>query len=90
MAAIAVRAPELALTTDETKVLAGAITDVAKHYPHNIDAKMIAWSNLMMVALGLYGSRAFAIYTRVKSTSEKEKTPPASNVVAHPFNTVAG
>lgn len=64
MGAAILHVDELALDAEEAKKLADAIREVAKHYPMGIDPKKIAVANLAIVATGIYGTRAVAIYKR--------------------------
>lgn len=74
MAAAAFQTPELALSPDESKAMAAAVAEVSSHYNHAINPKLMAWVNLLMVAGGVYGTRALAIRARLK-TQEKAKGP---------------
>lgn len=84
-------APELALTEDESKKMAKAAADVAKHYNFNATEKQMAWINLTLCCGSIYGSKFFAYSARSKSdVKEKNKTKangaaaPQSNNVAAP------
>ncbi len=81
MGAAMLSAPELELDEKESRDLANAIRDVQEHYSVSISPKAEAWANLAVVAVGLYGTRAVAIASRVsgeraerrkKKTEEKE------------------
>lgn len=55
---------ELELSADDSRQLSRAIRECLKHYQFNIDPKKVALGNLLMVAGGIYGPRAVAIYKR--------------------------
>lgn len=77
--AVSTKTPELALEPDESKPLAQAVAEVAKHYDiPGLDAKTVAWMGLIMVAGKIYVPRAVLISQRLEQ-ERKEKKP--SNVV---------
>lgn len=91
MGAAFMNTPELMLDASEAQSLAIAIGAVQAHYPVNIDPKAIAWTNLIMVAGAIYGTRAVAIYARKKMEKENSahvigptETPRGNN--GAPFN----
>lgn len=81
MAAAFTRVDELALEKDESKMLADAIGEVAKHYPMTIDPKTLAWVNLATCAGMIYGPRVF-LYNKRVSNERKKQAPidPAQTV----------
>lgn len=71
MLASAVKAPELAISTEEAKMLSTAVGEVSKHYNFGIDEKTQAWVNLVMVAGGIYVPR---IIMMVKPKKKPQST----------------
>ena len=59
--------PELALDPDEAKLMADAAAQVAAHYNHVMNPKVLAWANLAMVCGGVYGTRYAAVRMRLKA-----------------------
>jgi len=55
---------ELELDTDESKLLADAVAEVASHYNYKVDPKTIAWMGLIGVAGSIYGPRVGAYSLR--------------------------
>jgi hypothetical protein len=91
MLAALTREPRLALDPSECKALAMGIADVAQHYPHSVmDPKTVAWGNLAVIAMGTYGTRAFAIMNdRKKEQKQRQSTQqqaPAANVFGFPLS----
>lgn len=73
------KTPELALDSDESKPLAVAVSEVAKHYDiPGLDAKTVAWMGLIMVAGKIYVPRVMLVQQRLER--EKQERKP-SNVV---------
>lgn len=72
MLAAATQVPELAINTDEANQLAKAVANVQQYYPMHINPKTLAWSNLLMVAGSVYGSRAVAIWANMKAQENKQ------------------
>lgn len=59
------------LDKDEAKKLSEAIVSVQAHYPMAINAKTLAWVNLGMIGMAVYGPRVFYIVkSRQKVTNE--------------------
>lgn len=80
--AAATRTPELVLEADESKPLAVAVAELAKHYDlPGLDAKTTAWVGLIMVCGQVYVPRAVMIKQRLDAEA-KERKP--SNVVQLP------
>lgn len=77
MCAMILKAPELMLAETEASALATAIADVARYYPTNFDGRAVAWANLAMVAGGLYGTRALAIYARHNMPPNQPRQAPS-------------
>lgn len=83
---------ELELSADDSRQLSRAIKECLRHYQFNIDPKKMALGNLLMVAGGIYGPRAVAIYRRgmdSKPTPKVEaiketRTGTTGNVKANP------
>lgn len=67
MAAAATQTPELKLDSDEAQGMAKAIAEVARHYPTKVDPKTLAWVNLIMALMVVYGPRIYLIRERHKS-----------------------
>jgi len=57
---------ELALDQSEADAYADAIRELAKHYPTNVNPKILAWLNFGAVVGGIYGSRFYAYRERLK------------------------
>jgi len=66
---------ELELSDDEARKLTRAVREVGKHYNFSVDPKKVAIGQLMMVAGGIYGPRAVAIYNQ-KVASPRPVTAP--------------
>jgi uncharacterized protein (DUF2236 family) len=58
--------PELAITEDEGKALAGAIAELQQHYNAVLDPKTQAWVNLAIVAGTVYVPRVGMARMRMK------------------------
>lgn len=74
MAAKALKLDELKLDSEESKVLAGAIQNVASHYDYIPDAKVVAWVGLIGTVGAIYGPRIVAIKVR-KATAKRGGKP---------------
>lgn len=89
MGAVLIATPELELDEREAKDLASAIRDVQEHYSVSISPKTEAWANLIVVAVGLYGTRAVAVAARRaqerKEKREAEKAKKREADTAPPF-----
>lgn len=68
--------PEWQLDKSEARMLAEASASVAAHYDVSASAKTIAWTNLIMVAGTVYGTRIIAI--RARNKKDKPPRSPAS------------
>jgi hypothetical protein len=67
MGAAVVKAPEFALTEEESKQLAAAITRVTDLYDVPLlDEKSRAWLNLGIVGVQIYGTRGAAVILESK------------------------
>ncbi len=67
------------LEPDESKPLAQAVSELAKHYDiPGLDAKAMAWAGLIMVAGKVYVPRAVLIKQRI---DENKKSRKPNNVV---------
>lgn len=86
MLAVATGIEELSLAKEEANTLAKAVANVQQYYPMHISAKAMAWSNLVMVAGSVYGSRIVAVVVRKETTPPENKTSNAPN--RSPFNPV--
>lgn len=78
MAALAFKCPELALDAEEGRALGVAWANVAKHYPAVIDEKQLAWFNLSVCLVGVYGTRFVAISVRRKKSRAGGNQPQAA------------
>jgi hypothetical protein len=86
MAAIT-HTPEIALSVEESKALSLGIANVAKHYPATVvNEKTLAWMNLGMLVMGVYGTRAVAISNNRKRKKRAAAEQAAGNVT--PFQPV--
>lgn len=75
--AAGLKTPEIALSKVEAETLAKATAEVAKHYPHAIDPKTIAWVNLA-TCMGLtYGPRVYMIRQRLDNEKRERRKGPA-------------
>lgn len=77
--AVATKIDQLALQQEEAKTLAVAVANVQKFYPMHISAKAFAWTNLVMVAGSVYGSRAVSIWADMKAAENARDNPPVNN-----------
>jgi len=75
MAAAFFQTPELVLAPAEAKALADATSAVAAHYDALLDPKTAAWCNLMLVAGGIYGTRAMAVWSKNKAAAAARPGP---------------
>lgn len=75
MAAAFLKSPELALEKTEADALAGAISEVEKHYSISLSPEARAWLGLATVGAMVYGPRAYSIIERRKR--EKRSGQPA-------------
>jgi hypothetical protein len=73
IAATVTRTPELVLDGTEAEAMAKSIAEVAKHYPTNIDPKLMAWVNLSATSAMIYGPRLWLI--RDRKDKERRPTP---------------
>lgn len=71
MAAIKFEEPELALSPEEANSIATAVVEVQKHYPLDIDPKMVAWGQLAMALAMVYGPKAYNIYSKKKGAEKQ-------------------
>ena len=91
MGALMLKIPELAISEQESAMMAQGIANVAKHYPDTaISEKTLAWSNLLMVMAGVYGTRAVAISNnrkreKVQAARAQAAQQAADNIT--PFTT---
>jgi hypothetical protein len=75
--------PEVALDESEAKAQADAYRELAKYYNFYIDPKKMAMIQLVSVLGKHYGTRAVAIYQRLKMEG-KEKTSKAVPITTQP------
>lgn len=75
MLASATHTPELELDakSGEHDKLGKAITDVAAQYGHQVNPKVAAWMNLMIVSGAIYGTRYAAISMRMKMGRDMQR-----------------
>jgi hypothetical protein len=89
MGAAILNVPELALDPKEAHSLAEAVSNVAQFYDIPADPKTVAWINLGMCGMTIYGTRALAYSNRLKMEARgKLAAPPAPQ--ARPAPTGAG
>ena len=82
--AFAFKTPEIALEDDESKPLAEAIAEVAKHYDIPVIApETVAWISLAVTAGRIYGPKAMLIRERIRA--EKAQRVGKGEVVHFPF-----
>lgn len=84
MLAAITKIPELKIEQAESKQLAEAAANVARHYNVQASAKAIDISNLVMVCIMLYGSRIYAINARMKSERAQRAEPRPTNPANNP------
>lgn len=77
LAAIA-RTPELMIAEEDAKALGNAIVKVCEFEGVGVNPRVMAWTNLAIIATGIYGPRAIAIY--VKSQRRGAQSPSANGV----------
>ena len=83
MGAVLLKAPGLAITEDEAKMLASAAARVSEQYDVPLlDEKTRAWLNLAMAATQVYGTRIVAVVVE-----KKKKAPAPPPMVLTPFRT---
>lgn len=91
MGSMFIKVPEMALSEEESKQLADAVTRVSELYDMPLmDDKTLAWVNLAMVASSVYGPRAVAVIA-IGRTKKRVPQPQRVNggVVEMPTNQVA-
>lgn len=76
MLAALTKTQEMELAPDEAMNLAQAIANVSRHYDVQLAAKTIDWTNLLMAAATVYGTRLMAMRMRV--AAERKARPPKS------------
>lgn len=86
--------PELALDPKEAHSLAEAVSNVAQFYDIPADPKTVAWINLGMCGMTIYGTRALAYSNRLKLESRGKlaappNAPPAPQARPAPTGAVA-
>jgi hypothetical protein len=90
MLAAVTKVPELACEHAESKALAEAVAEVAKHYPNQlIDPVMMAWFNLALVGGTFYGSRAIVARERMRAENAEKRgrgSAVGGNVVPLPID----
>lgn len=67
------RVSELEMDKEEAKKLADAAAKVARHYDLAATAKQLDWTNLIMTAGAIYGTRLMAI--RLRRMAERSSAP---------------
>lgn len=77
MIAVASRMPEAGLTADESRAIATAADQVARHYDIGVNSLAFAWGNLAVTC----GSIAAGKYFAYKSRMAKEKATQTSSAV---------
>ena len=75
MGASALAVPELAMSREQSKDVADAIAEVAKHYNFGVDPKTIAWFNLSCVLGGHWVGAGIVAYRRESSKPKPVVVP---------------
>lgn len=76
MVAAFTKTPEMVLESDESKPLAIAVADVAKHYDiPGVDAVVVAWVGLIMVAGKVYVPRYLLVKHRLDQEAKQNRRP---------------
>jgi hypothetical protein len=88
MGAAVLSVPELQLDKSEASQLAQAISEVAKYYNIEADEKTVAWVNLSMCGLTVYGTRALAYHNRMQA-ERRQRIPAPAAAPAAPAQTPA-
>jgi hypothetical protein len=84
--ATALNTPEIALEKDESKPLATAVAEVAKHYDFpEVAEKTLAWVSLAMVAGPMYMAKAMLVRERTKANKARNVTDEAMGDSIVPF-----
>lgn len=78
MGAAILAVPELALDQTESKTLAQAVGNVARHYDISAGQKGLDHINLLMVAGMIYGTRALALARRRGKPAERPMASPVT------------
>lgn len=73
MAAVGFKTPELMLDETEARAMGEGIMAVQSHYNFDASAEMIAWINLAMILMGIYGPRIMLIKDRKREEKPKKK-----------------
>jgi hypothetical protein len=73
------------LDASEARELAKAAAEVQSHYEINLDPKILAWTQFVMVAGSIYGPRILAANIRHKREAAEKKSRRASVVVEGNF-----
>lgn len=71
MMAGATKIPELSLSPEESKQLAGAIAEVNQHYNVAIDPKVMAWVGLTTTCVSIYAPRLAAHKIRTHAETKR-------------------
>lgn len=74
--AVVTKTPELQLTEPQSKEIAKAVGNVARHYDGlQVDDKVIDWGYLIITLLTCYGGKVAKINERKKAEKAKDITP---------------
>lgn len=78
MLAMITKTQEFMLSAEESLTLAQSLANVSRHYDVEIAAKTLDWTNLIMVAGTMYGSRLAAM--RYRKQAERMQRPPETPI----------
>jgi hypothetical membrane protein len=82
IAAQSLSIPELAINGPQGEALAKAISDVGGETMSGMDPRVMAWINLSMVCMGIYG-KAFVSY---KDRAKREKSGKVVSITGNGTN----
>ena len=74
--------PEMRINEDESKRLGEAAANVAKLYDMRVNQKALAWTQLSVCAIMVYGPRIYMIADRKKAERKAEKAAAAQEEAA--------
>jgi hypothetical protein len=82
--AVATQTVELVISKGEAEILAGAMLEVNKHYPVNVNPKHVAIFGLISTMIGIYGVR----FKQIVKKAEAAKRPVSGATPQHQSNIV--
>ena len=75
MASVALKQPILAIDAKEARILADAVIDVGRQYSVVVDPKVMAWINLALAGVSVYGPKIFYMMNQRKIPAQTQASP---------------